>query len=382
MNPFSRDELQSLLDTPRGPRISIYLPTHRASGDIMQGAIRLKNLVRETEQQLAAAGVGTAAAADLLVPVRRLVDERPFWQEQSDGLAIFRSPALFRYYRLPLVFPELALAAERFHFKPLLPWLGGSPEYWLLTLSQNRVRLYQGTAHSLVPAELPGAPQSLAEALRFDEFEQQLQSYGGGAAAGRRSSVFYGHGGAGEDPKDQLFRYFRLVDRGVRDVLKDRRQPLVLAGVEFLLPIYREANTYPLLVVGGVPGNPDATPPQELHERSWALAAPHFARTRTDAARRYRELMGTGRTANLPAEVAAAAYHGRVDCLFVGAGLRQWGTFTPAAGRAELHEAPQPGDEDLLDFAAIHTYLNGGTVHVVLPEEVPDLAPLAAVFRY
>jgi hypothetical protein len=48
----------------------------------------------------------------------------------------------------------------------------------------------------------------------------------------------------------------------------------------------------------------------------------------------------------------------------------------------QLRDEPQPGDEDLLDSAAVHTFLNGGTVYAVEPVEVPDEATLAAVFRY
>jgi hypothetical protein len=35
-----------------------------------------------------------------------------------------------------------------------------------------------------------------------------------------------------------------------------------------------------------------------------------------------------------------------------------------------------------MDFAAIHTLLNSGTVYAVEQELVPGDAPLAAVFRY
>jgi hypothetical protein len=34
------------------------------------------------------------------------------------------------------------------------------------------------------------------------------------------------------------------------------------------------------------------------------------------------------------------------------------------------------------DFAAVHTYLNGGTVYALKPKEMPDETSLAAVFRY
>ena len=58
------------------------------------------------------------------------------------------------------------------------------------------------------------------------------------------------------------------------------------------------------------------------------------------------------------------------------------GTFDPVTLAVHLHKNPEPGDEDLLDFAALHTLSNGGTVYAVEPEKVPDDAPLAAVFRY
>ena len=47
-----------------------------------------------------------------------------------------------------------------------------------------------------------------------------------------------------------------------------------------------------------------------------------------------------------------------------------------------VHAKEKIGDEDLLESAAIQTLLNGGTVHTVEPEKIPDAGPLAAVFRY
>ena len=56
--------------------------------------------------------------------------------------------------------------------------------------------------------------------------------------------------------------------------------------------------------------------------------------------------------------------------------------FDLATDKVCLRDQAGPGDEDLLDFAAIHTLFNGGTVYAVDPDEVPGGTPLAAVFRY
>jgi hypothetical protein len=157
-----------------------------------------------------------------------------------------------------------------------------------------------------------------------------------------------------------------------------------LAAVDYLHPIYRDANTYPHLIDAGIEGNPEALSAEELHRRAWAIAQPLFLAEREQAAARYRRLSGAGsELASSDVEaVVPAAYVGRVGTLFVAVGLQRWGSFDAATGRVELHAEAAPGNEDVIDLATIHTFLNGGTIYAVEPEEVPDEAALAAVFRY
>ncbi|MEG4117389.1 hypothetical protein QUA43_07935 [Microcoleus sp. N9_B4] len=81
-------------------------------------------------------------------------------------------------------------------------------------------------------------------------------------------------------------------------------------------------------------------------------------------------------------QAVSAAYLGRVDRLFVALGVQQWGSFIPDTNAVQVHPDAELGDEDLLNAAAIQTILNGGTVYAMPPEQVPEEAPLAAIFRY
>ena len=72
---------------------------------------------------------------------------------------------------------------------------------------------------------------------------------------GDGSVTFHGAGSGSASAKDDLLRYFRLVEDGLTEFLKGDRVPLVLAGVEYLLPIYKEANTYPNLIDMVIKGN-------------------------------------------------------------------------------------------------------------------------------
>jgi hypothetical protein len=112
------------------------------------------------------------------------------------------------------------------------------------------------------------------------------------------------------------------------------------------------------------------------------LVEPRFRAAREAAAERIRELAGTGLASSLLDEVVPAAVDGRVGSLFVARGVRRWGSFDPAERAVRLHDEPGPASEDLLDRAAVESYLHGGAVHVVAPAEVPGGEPVAAVFRY
>jgi hypothetical protein len=383
MTPLSTDDLKALLEVREGPAVSLYMPTHRAGPQTRQDPIRLKNLLRLAEARLAELGLRAREAARVLAPAAALLEDTIFWRHQQDGLALFVGGGLFRHFRVPFPFEELVVVTERFHLKPLLSLFTGDGRFYVLALSQNEVRLLRGTRHSVGQVELETVPPSLAEALKYDDFERQLQFHTRTpGVGGPRAAIFHGHGAGVDDQKDNLLRFFQQIDRGLREILREERAPLVLAGVDYLLPIYREANGYPHLTAEGIPGNPEARTPEELHRAAWAIVAPHFRQAQEAAAARFRQLAGSGLASADLREVLPAAAHGRVETLFVAVGVQRWGRFDPARGAVELHAAAEAGDEDLLDLAAVRTLVSGGTVHAVPPEEVPSETAVAAVFRY
>jgi len=382
MDPLTLDELKALVRQNVGVCASIFMPTHRAGAETRQDPIRFKNLLREAEEGLRALGLRSTQVRGLLEPARRLLTDSTFWRHQSDGLAVFAAVDLFRFYRLPLDLAELVVVGERCHIKPLLPLFMGDGHFFILALSQNQVRLLEGTRHSVDEIDLEGVPTSLVEALgEGGEKQLQFHTRTGAPGAGERAAGFHGHDPA-DEAKDRIFRYFRQVNEGLSQVLRDERAPLVLVGVDYLLPLYKEANTYAHLLDQGITGNPEALTPAELHGRAWEIVHPRFLEARQVARAQYQELVGTGRTSTTIQEVVPAACHGQVEVLFVAVGVQRWGHFVPEANAVHLSGEPTPGDEDLLDFAAVQTILNSGTVYAVEPENVPDGAPLAAIFRF
>ena len=378
MNVFTRNELKTLMEKSEGPCVSIFMPTLRGGVQSQQNPIRFKNMLREAEERLISAGLRSSEAKELLEPAQKLLLDGSFWR-QSNGIALFLSRKKYRYYRLPFDFEELLVVADRFNVKPLLRLPATAERFYILALSQNRVRLLEGENQKIseVDLEIEGIPRSLADALKYDDVEKQRQAHSGLPG----TAIFHGNAVA-DDAKVNILRYFQQIDRGLRDLLRDRKVPLLLAGVSYLFSIYKEANSYPHLLQEGIEGNPDRMEAGELYERAWTIVGPHFLKARQEAVDFYKQTAGTGLTSNDVKEIVPAAYYGRVDILFVNTDLQLFGTFDPDTNAVELKLETEHRNGDLLDLAAVHTIMNGGVVYAVEPDKMPENVLLAAVYRY
>ncbi|NEO28523.1 MAG: hypothetical protein F6K03_17010 [Kamptonema sp. SIO4C4] len=242
MTLITQTDIKTLAETQQPYCISLYMPTHRGGPEVRQDPIRFKNLIQDAREQLMAKQVSEEDADALLKPLNPLFEDAAFWQHQSDGLAVFLQGENLQTYRLPLQFYEFAVVSDRFHLKPLLPMLTENRRFYILALSQNQVQLFQATRYNITPVKLAGVPQNIEEFLQYDDPERQVQFHGGGNA----SPIYHGQGAttAEDKKKNDILRYFQQLDNGLRDILQGQEVPVVLAGVEYLLSLYRDANTY------------------------------------------------------------------------------------------------------------------------------------------
>jgi Bacterial archaeo-eukaryotic release factor family 3 len=378
VDAIRRTDLQRLALGRPGPCVSVFLPTHRAGREVEQAPIRLKSLLRQATDALRFDGVRAPEIDRLLAPLRRLLDDRQVWQYQSDGLALFSRPGWWRSFRVPLDLPELAVVDDRFHVTPLLPLLAGGGHFFVLALSQNQIRLLEGTRDRVEEVDLPGVPRGVRDALQGEEVQKQLRLFvadRGGIGAG---GVYHGHGHPGEGQAERMLRYFRKVDRGLREVLAGERAPMVLAAVEHLSPISRKASTYPQLVDEVVPGSPEGLSPHELHARAWPIVEPLFLRAQREAAARYGRLAGTGLTSQDPQDIVRAAENGRIETLFVSQHPA-----CPSAAAGDVSVSDEDSRlRDVLELATVTALSKGGTVYVFPAGEVPGGGSAAAIFRY
>lgn len=391
MNQLTVHDLEGLAQVSGPWCVSIYMPTIKA-GNLQQNSIRFKNLLQQSEKMLHEVGMEPQHINRFLRKAETLARDTEFWLHQDHGLAVFISKNDLRTYQLPVEVEELVIVNDNFYLKPLLSHIYEGGEYYILTLSQKNIKLLKGNPGGVVDEiELEDIPRNIDDALNKDYGEEQRHFHTQAAQTSGRGSnteqagMYHGHGDSESDKKLKIFQYFQKVNKGVTEKLKESQSPLVIAGVQYLLPIYKEANTYKHLMEKGIEGSHDDSHPKELHEAAWKLVKPMFEKTKEEIIQRFRQLDGwkDQRITRDLHEVILAAPYGRVEVLFVDKNAKQWGSYDEEKMELSLANQPGPGSRDLLDFAAIQTLAKGGIVYAVETDEIPGGGgPVAAILRY
>lgn len=382
MYTLSFDEVQALAQQSAQPSISIFLPTHRTSPDNQQDPIRFKNLLRQAEDTLAARGLKPREIEAITGPANALLEESLFWRYVYDGLAVYIAPGDFHAYRLPFPVKEQVIVAQSYYVKPVLPQFTNNGHYFILAFSQNEVRLLEGTRHSVAEVDMPeNVPGSRVEGLAEENRENrevQARPVGGGAAA------FFSSGGDEVSNKVRIEQFLNALDMSLRPLFNAYQSPVVLAGVDYLLPIYRGASEYPHVLAEGIPGNPENLTAQDLHTRAWPLVEPVFRAHMDELFGQYQQLAISGRATDNVADIVAAAHFGRIDSLVVAVDNVLWGAFDAETGTVTHMAEEQSAEDDLalLDFAAMQTVAKGGKVYALPQAEMRTESPALAVLRY
>jgi hypothetical protein len=120
----------------------------------------------------------------------------------------------------------------------------------------------------------------------------------------------------------------------------------------------------------------------ELHRGAYALVEPKLAEARAAAVDRLNALLPAGKATTKPEEIVKAARYARVDTLFLSGDDHLWGWFDESEDRVAAHGSAADGDIDILDFAALMTLRQGGSVMLVAREALPPPGLSAAILRY
>ena len=388
MKSLTKEQLQELAHFAGINCVTIYLPTHRRGKEVNEGqdAIVLKNHYQQMRSQMEKKGFSENEANKYLQPIRDLIDDASFWRYQDQGLAVFLGDSFFKTIKLPYTVREFSWLSNSFDLGQLIPMTTPNRSFYILGVSLNKVRLFEGDEHSIEEVNLPKQiPEGMDDALSYYDFEKALQHHSGGGQSGTGGTIFHGQGGDGDKKDAYIEEYFRRVDEALNNLINHRDCPVILAAVEEWHPVFRDANTEIKTYSQGILGNPDNISAGELHQQAKEVLKDYFNKDRQKDHERYAALAGSNQASFEIGEVAPAALDGRIESVFIVEGAHRWGVIDRTDNSVDLEDQPGENAHDLISKVAVETILHGGRAYVVdkehLPEAIDD-ADIAAVFRW
>ncbi|GAA0592145.1 baeRF3 domain-containing protein [Actinomadura livida] len=363
----------SELRKPRAyPAVSVLMPTHRALPESRQDPIRLRNLLAEVRRRLRDdTRVRPDAADQVMRGLERAAGEIDM-RHASEGLVLFAAPdGEHHAFTIGQPVDERVVVDTGFATRDLVADYTRTPRYWLLSLSDQRNRLWDGHDGHLAEHTgdgFPIAPEPIDEA--------------GSGRASRRPARGGDGGGDGERHRQTVRDVASAVDR----VLARDRRPLIVAGVTRRQALFDEMAGPNTTVAGRVDGSFEGASPSTLAEAARpALAAYEDLRevgvlSELEAARSIQRYAGG------LCEVTKLVEEGRGEHLVVERGyyapaVRTRGELVPMDGMPGVLKGADVVDDAVDDV--IETVLEyGGEVTFVSDGFLVDHGRIALVTRY
>ncbi|MTI23312.1 hypothetical protein E1176_19945 [Fulvivirga sp. RKSG066] len=388
MEIFKKSDFEKLAKVHTPNCISIYMPTHRTNAEgngVYKDKTTLKNQLKEVSNQLLTLGMKQSEIESYTKPLHELEENENFWRNQSDGLAIFYDGEDLITHQIPKTFSEYVYVNSHFYLKPMADLIHSSDRHFIMALSLGEVKFYEATQYSIVDVKISDlVPSSFKDVVGYDYEQKYLEARTGQGESGDADGMYHGHGSGNEtEKKKEALKYFRAIDEGIMKMLHDENAPLVIACVDYLFPIYKEANNYNWLKDQHVKGNFQHEDVLKLKEKAWEIINPDFEKEKNEAISKYEALESNGKAAAAAEDVIPSAIIGRAESLFIKEDAELWGRYIEDTNKIEIHEVRTTGDASLINLAATETINHGGKVFILPEDQMPSSnSAVNAIYRY
>lgn len=358
------------------PFVSIYMPTSRLTTETKDNEIRFKNLLKKAEDLLLKNYPGRAGE-EILSDLKTLLEDKPFWSYQLDGLGILAKRDEMVVYKLQRDVKEYVEVSKNFYVKPLLNAYQTDDSYQILALNKTSFTLYEGNRYGIREVELPEDERKTLKDV-VGSFYEDSRTHGVSMGTGGKT-MFGGGGDTRDEEAVDRDKYFRWVDRYIHENHSKRTDlPLILAALPEHHAEFQKLSHNQYLLKEGIKKDPQTVTPEEYISFAWSVLSPKY----TENVKKLHEKYEFNKSRELASEdlseIARAAVSSRIDTLIVNLDANILGSISKDHGQLNLDDA----ETDLLNELALLALAQKSKVVVVSKEELPLETGVKAIFRY
>lgn len=386
MDFIEKKELEYLIDHNADLCISIFSPTHRAGREMQrEDKIHFKNQVQSVGHKLEEIEISPRKRKDLLTDCYELLDDSHFWSHNSDGVAVFISDGKTHIYQLPVHFEGMNYIDEEFYLKPLIPLFSENKKYFLLELGLKEPKFYECDKYSLEEIEVDDLlPQRLEDVVGYDYEESMLQFAAQNQKRSGSTASFHGHADDRSSKKVEIKKFFNEIDKGIQKLISGSNQPLILACIDYMFPIYQEVNNYPYLLDEFISGSSNSEDIIDLHHKAQTIMDKLAEKSIAKRKETFKVLLSSAKASNQLVDILPAGIEGKIDSLFVENKMDVFGTYQPENATITRDNDHQIGEnKSLMNWLVKKALQTGSELYLLESEDMPNQASeVAAIFRY
>lgn len=355
------------------PCISLYMKTHRQHPESAVDPIAFKKLYRKTEAYIEEHKL--TEHKPLLAPLEKLIDDKSFWDNGDNGLAIFCSVEETKILRLPREVEEISCVANSFCVKPLFSFHNENQPYYLLALGMDSVKLYQGNKYNLEVIDSEDkVPLTMKEALGHELTDNHLH------ASVVQGAGLHGYMEKSQEEEIDLDRFFRRVLDAVQEHFDiTRERPLYVATLPEHQSHFQQVSKGQYVLPINLGTNPHALNRDELLHKVQQFLSANFAEQKNALLERAQLAIQENLSSTELSDVVRDALDGKIEVLFIENDRSVKGSID--ADNREIQEARVLGTDVINELSCL-VFEQGGRVIVVDETDMRSETGAFTINRY
>ncbi len=254
------------------PSVSIIIPVHKKYPHFKEDEEKMKSLLKQTETTLLKDYPSTKTKP-LIQDLFRLA-EKIDYRNLEDGIGLFVSPYRERIVHFPFPVKEKVIIDRTFEMRDLYFAARNNVNYYVLAISEKKVRLLSGYNHTLTEEANEDMPYNRDDV---------------GGKGRSRSGKFtsFSHTKNVEDKKayneNKMEKFLREIDRVILRDKKLKETELIICGSEKIIGHFKRITKNHDHIEGYVSGNFDLLNEKTVYSKISAIIENKFKRIRNDA---------------------------------------------------------------------------------------------------
>lgn len=353
--------------------VSLYQETHRHSPDNAADIIVFKNLLKKVEEDLKDKN---GDRESILKQLSELRDDKMFWLNTLDGLAVLVNKSECLVYLLEMKLENQVIVSDKFHIKPLIKYFQANQKYQVLGINRNSIKVFEGDKFGIKETEISKEiPKTIEEALGEEIVSKATVSRSGGSSG----TAFHGTGGRKDEIDKDTEKFFRVVDKAVTEnISKNSKLPLILVSLDEYQTEFKKISNNPYLVKEGLKVSLESFSPSVMKDKIWEIIDRENQEKVSKNIEEFNNGLSTISSTDNLERIAKAAVENRIKTIMVEQNRVIQGALDSESGEILLDKE----NSDLLESLVSHVMAGGGEIVVLPKDKMPSDTGAAAIFRY